>query len=132
MASIPAHHRPFYRPMERLAKLELKAARDWSLEQTAKRFFVCPKTIASWMKRLDECASPPTFGLLFTNLGVPKVRRTEQKWRGKVAGPGHWSMVMSRQYFSGTKARPLRVARSSYSRLDDRLGSLILSRGTSL
>jgi hypothetical protein len=54
MASIPAHHRPFYRPTERLAILELKAARGWSLEQTAKAFFVCPKTIASWMKRLDE------------------------------------------------------------------------------
>ena len=54
MASIPAHQRPFYRPPERLAILELKAARGWSLEQTAKRFFVCPKTVASWMKRLDE------------------------------------------------------------------------------
>ncbi|HEV2947765.1 MAG TPA: DDE-type integrase/transposase/recombinase, partial [Gemmataceae bacterium] len=54
MASIPAHHRPFYRPTERLAILELKAARGWSLEQTAKTFFVCPKTIASWIKRLDE------------------------------------------------------------------------------
>jgi len=54
MASIPAHHRPYYRPRERLAILELKAARGWSLEQTAKRFFVCPKTVASWMKRLDE------------------------------------------------------------------------------
>jgi transposase-like protein len=54
MASIPAPHRPFYRPTERLAILELKAARGWSLEQTAKRFFVCPKTIATWMKRLDE------------------------------------------------------------------------------
>jgi acylphosphatase len=43
-----------YRPSERLAILELKAARGWSLEQTAKRFFVCPKTIATWMKRLDE------------------------------------------------------------------------------
>src|SRR5436190_7932591 len=32
----------------------IKAARCWSLEQTAKTFFVCPKTIASWMKRLDE------------------------------------------------------------------------------
>ncbi|HEV2947701.1 MAG TPA: hypothetical protein VGX70_10015, partial [Gemmataceae bacterium] len=41
MASIPAHHRPFYRPTERLAILELKAARGWSLEQTAKTFFVC-------------------------------------------------------------------------------------------
>jgi putative transposase len=54
MASIPAHHRPFYRPSERLAILELKAARGWSLEQTANIFFVCPKTIASWMKRVDE------------------------------------------------------------------------------
>jgi len=54
MASIPAHQRPFYRPPERLAILELKAARGWSLEQTAKRFFVCPKTVATWMKRLDE------------------------------------------------------------------------------
>src|SRR5262245_147936 len=41
-------------PPERLAILELKAARGWSLEQTAKRFFACPKTITSWMKRLDE------------------------------------------------------------------------------
>jgi hypothetical protein len=40
MASIPAHQRPFYRPPERLAILELKAASGWSLEQTAKRFFV--------------------------------------------------------------------------------------------
>src|SRR5260370_40550543 len=51
---IPSPLRPFFRPTERLAILELKAARGWSLEQTAKAFFVCPKTIASWMKRLDE------------------------------------------------------------------------------
>jgi hypothetical protein len=54
MAGIPAHHRPFYRATERLAILELKAARGWSLDQAAKRFFVCPKTIAAWMKRVDE------------------------------------------------------------------------------
>src|SRR5262249_52484876 len=54
MASIPPHRRPFYRPKERLAILELKAARGWSLEQTAKRFFACPNTITSWVKRLDE------------------------------------------------------------------------------
>ena len=33
MASISAHHRPFYRPRERLAILELKAVRGWSLER---------------------------------------------------------------------------------------------------
>lgn len=52
MAGIPPHHRPYYRAT--LAILELKAARGWSLEQTAKTFFVCPKTIAAWMKRIDE------------------------------------------------------------------------------
>jgi putative transposase len=54
MASIPPHRRPFYAPTDRLAILEVRAARGWSLEQTAATFLVCPKTIASWMKRLDE------------------------------------------------------------------------------
>jgi len=54
MASIPAHRRPFYAPTERLAILEVRAARGWSLEQAAETFLLCPKTVASWMKRLDE------------------------------------------------------------------------------
>ena len=45
---------PHYPPTERMAILELKAARGWSLEQTAKTFLVTAATIASWMKRLDE------------------------------------------------------------------------------
>src|SRR5215831_19443089 len=35
---IPAHRRPHYQPSERLAILELRAARGWSLAQTAKAF----------------------------------------------------------------------------------------------
>ncbi len=54
MARIDPHRRPQYLPAERLAILEIKAARGWSLEQTAKTFLVTPATIASWMKRLDE------------------------------------------------------------------------------
>lgn len=54
MASIPPHRRPQYPPTERMAILELKAARDWSLEQTAKAFLVTAATISSWMRRLDE------------------------------------------------------------------------------
>jgi putative transposase len=34
--------------------LELRAARAWSLQQTANAFLVTAATIASWMKRLDE------------------------------------------------------------------------------
>ena len=37
-----------------MAILELKAARGWSLAQTARTFQVTSITIASWMKRVDE------------------------------------------------------------------------------
>ncbi len=54
MGQVAPHRRPHYPPAERMAILELKAARGWSLEQTAKAFLVTAATIASWMKRLDE------------------------------------------------------------------------------
>jgi putative transposase len=54
MEQIPAPRRPHYPPVERLAILELRAARAWSMSQTASRFQVTPATISSWMGRLDE------------------------------------------------------------------------------
>jgi len=51
---IEPHRRPHYPPTARLAILELRAARGWSLAQTARIFLVTPLTIASWMVRLDE------------------------------------------------------------------------------
>ena len=54
MARIDCHRRPHYPAVERLAILELKAARGWSLTQTAKAFLVTPVTIAYWLKRIDE------------------------------------------------------------------------------
>ena len=54
LARIDPHRRPQYPPTERMAILELKAARAWSLEQAAEAFLVTAATIASWMKRLDE------------------------------------------------------------------------------
>jgi putative transposase len=54
MNQISAHRRPRYRPTERLAILELKAARGWSLAQAAKRLLVAPATISSWQRRIDE------------------------------------------------------------------------------
>jgi hypothetical protein len=54
MVSINPHRRPHYPPAERLAILELKAARGWLLEQTARVFHVTAPTIASWVGRLDE------------------------------------------------------------------------------
>ena len=49
MLRIPAQRRPHYPPVERLAILELRAARGWSLSQTARSLLVTPATIASWI-----------------------------------------------------------------------------------
>ncbi|MGH9461094.1 MAG: DDE-type integrase/transposase/recombinase, partial [Vicinamibacteria bacterium] len=54
MQHIDPKKRPHYPPTERLAILELRAARGWSLAQTARTFLVTPLTIASWTTRLDE------------------------------------------------------------------------------
>src|SRR5262249_9139482 len=54
LARIPASQRPHYRPTERLAILELRALRGWSMAQTARVFYVTQATITSWGKRLDE------------------------------------------------------------------------------
>jgi transposase InsO family protein len=54
MIRISAHHRPHYTPTERLAIMELKAARGWSTEQTAETFLLSPETIVYWTKMLDE------------------------------------------------------------------------------
>jgi len=53
-ARIDPHRRPHYPPTERMAILELRAARGWSLQQTAGVFQVTPVTIASWTKRINE------------------------------------------------------------------------------
>jgi transposase InsO family protein len=54
MQHVEPQRRPHYPPTERLAILELRAARSWSLAQTARTFLVTPLTIASWTARLDE------------------------------------------------------------------------------
>ena len=52
MERVPPHRRPHYPAVERLAILELRAARGWSAAQTAERFFVTAATVAS----LDDVA----------------------------------------------------------------------------
>ena len=54
MTRIPAQRRPHYPPTERLAILELRAARGWSTAETPRRLLVTPRTVSSWMSRLDD------------------------------------------------------------------------------
>ena len=54
MQRIDSHKRPHYPPTERMAILELRAARGWSQQQTADAFHLTAATISSWMHRLEE------------------------------------------------------------------------------
>jgi len=46
--------RPHYDPIQRMRILRLRAARGWTISQTADRFLVTEMTIMNWMRRLDE------------------------------------------------------------------------------
>lgn len=50
----PPHRRPHFPATERLAILELRAARGWSIRQTADAFHVTSATVRSWVKQVDE------------------------------------------------------------------------------
>ena len=54
MERVPPHRRPHYSPLERMAIMELRAARGWSARQAAARFHVTPTTLGSWKARIDE------------------------------------------------------------------------------
>jgi len=54
MLRIPAHRRPHDPPTERLAILDLRAARGWSIAETARRLLITPLTVTSWMGRFDD------------------------------------------------------------------------------
>jgi len=54
MARLHPHRRPFYIPFERMAILELRAARGWSARQTADRFLLTLTTVGAWMSRINE------------------------------------------------------------------------------
>ncbi len=54
MERVPPHRRPHYVPLERMAILELRAARSWSARQAADRFHVSATSLGSWTARIDE------------------------------------------------------------------------------
>ena len=69
MRQMAPARRPHYPSTERMAILELRAARAWSLEQTARTFLVTADTIRSWVRRIDEAGAK---ALAQTSLPVNK------------------------------------------------------------
>jgi len=50
MAAVAPHRRPHYSPTERMAILELMAARGWPKAEAGRRFLVTDDTVASWSR----------------------------------------------------------------------------------
>ena len=46
--------RPHYSPVQRMRILQLRAARGWNLEKTARVFLIDLQTLLHWMRRVDE------------------------------------------------------------------------------
>src|ERR1017187_3328769 len=57
MAQIDPKRRPHYPATERMAILELRATRGWSLEQAAKVFLLTADTISSSASRIDDAGT---------------------------------------------------------------------------
>ncbi len=51
--SLPPHRRPDYKAEQRLAILQLRRLRGWTIKKTARRFVVHPNTIRSWIKAIE-------------------------------------------------------------------------------
>ena len=51
---VPALRRPHYHPIQRLRVLQVKAARGWTIGQTADAFILNIQTVLSWTQRVDE------------------------------------------------------------------------------
>jgi transposase InsO family protein len=49
-----SRRRPQYTPAQRMRILQLRAARGWTLEKTARVFLLDLQTLMIWMRRLDE------------------------------------------------------------------------------
>jgi putative transposase len=50
---LPPHRRPDYRPQQRLAILQIKRLRGWSIAKTARRFVLHPNTVRSWSQAIE-------------------------------------------------------------------------------
>jgi len=56
--SLPPHRRPEYRPEQRLAILQLRRLRGWSIKKTAKQFVLHRNTIRAWIRSAEGKGRP--------------------------------------------------------------------------
>ena len=63
LSVVAPHRRPRSAPTERLAMLEVRAARGWWLQPAADLFLLAPARVALWAQRVDEQGPPALWQL---------------------------------------------------------------------
>ena len=57
-AGLPPHRRPDYRPEQRLAILQIRRLRGWSIKKTAKHFVLHHNTVRAWIRAAEGKGRP--------------------------------------------------------------------------
>ena len=130
MERLSAQRRPHYPPIERLAILDLRAARGWSQAETARRLLVTPLTVASWTQRLDDEGPdalvqvsepvnrfPELVSYLVKRLKVFCPRMGTRRMAGVLARAGlHLGATTVRRMLKATPTRPAKRSKPSVIR----------------
>jgi len=100
MARLAPHRRPRYAAQERMAILELRAARAWNLAETGRAFLVDAETVSDWMTRACDAGD----GLLELSQPVNKYQ-----WRLPLWSWFQGSLPLSYDRRRGVSSQPVGV-----------------------
>ena len=95
---LPPHRRPDYQPEQRLAILQLRRLRGWSIKKTAKHFVVHRNTVRAWIRAAEGKGRPSLLkGAVVWNRIDDAVRWTVQELRRLCSEPEFGTPSIARQ-----------------------------------
>ena len=111
---VPPHRRPDYRPEQRLAILQLRRLRGWSIKKTAEHFVVHRNTIRAWIRAAEGKGRPSLLaGALVWNRIDEAVRWAVHELRRLCPEPEFGTRSIARQVLRAS----IQISRSTVQRV---------------
>jgi transposase len=111
---IPPHRRPDYRPEQRLAILQLRRLRGWSIKKTAKHFVLHLNTVRAWIRAAEGKGRPSLLaGAVVWNRIDDVVRWAVHELRRLCPEPEFGTRSIARQVLRAS----IQISRSSVQRV---------------
>jgi len=112
--SLPSHRRPDYRPEQRLAILQLRRLRGWSVKKTAKNFVLHRNTIRAWISSAGGKGRPSLLnGAVVWNRIDDAVRWAVHELRRLCPEPEFGTRSIARQMLRAS----IQISRSTVQRV---------------